>query len=115
MRQRNSFHEKHRECITACMQCAVVCEEFIVALLEDEKLTAVAGAIAIARACADTCFLTARLLAQDSEFANEYCALNVEVCHSCREACLKQPYLDACKICAEAALACEEICQRIVA
>jgi len=34
------------------------------------------------------------LLAQESEFVEEYCALNAEVCHTYREECLKEQARD---------------------
>lgn len=85
------------------------------ALSRNDNTKSIVGIIAIVRACAETSLLTARLIAQGSEFTKEYCALNAEVCHTCRKECLKQPDFDECRRCAEAALACEQACQEIAA
>lgn len=53
-----------------------------------------------------------RLLAQESEFVQEYCALCAEVCHLLREECLKQPSLSHCQRCGETALSCDQACQK---
>ena len=68
--------------------------------------------IALAHTCGDVCLLTARLLAQRSEFALEYCALCAEVCHACHEECLKHASEAQCEVCADALLKCDQACQR---
>lgn len=68
--------------------------------------------IALARTCADVCILTARLLAQRSEFASEYCALCAEVGHACREEYGIHASDSHCRECADALLKCEQACQR---
>jgi hypothetical protein len=108
-----SFEEKRRDCIAACTRCATACEQCAAALLREEDPKPVAGIIALARACADVCLLSARLLAQGSEFVEEYCALNAEVCHTYRKECLKQSAGDECRQYAEIALKCEQACQQI--
>jgi hypothetical protein len=113
--QTTSIRERHQECIAACMRCASACEQCAAALLREQNAKSAAAIIGLARACADTCLLSARLLAQESEFVAEYCALNAEVCHTWREECLKQPARDACRDCAEIALTCEQACQQIAA
>jgi hypothetical protein len=113
MLQAASVQERRQECIAACMRCATACEQRAAALLRKDYPNSVTGVIALARACADTCLLSARLLAQGSEFVEEYCALTAEVCHTYREECLKQPALEACRQSAELALICEQACQQI--
>lgn len=80
-------------------------------LLREETPKSVASIIA--RACPDTCLLSARLLAHESEFGKEYCALTAEVCHTYREECLKQPALEACRQSCDLALTCEQACQQV--
>jgi hypothetical protein len=45
--------------------------------------------------CSAICFLTARLLAGDSEFAVQLCNLCMEVCEACAAECAKN-YMDSC-------------------
>lgn len=71
-----------------------------------------AALIALAHTCGDVCLLTARLLAQRSEFAPEYSALCAEVCHACREECLKHASEARCEECAATLLRCDQACQR---
>ncbi len=68
--------------------------------------------IVLAHTCGDVCLLTARLLAQRSEFAPEFCALCAEVCHTCLEECLKHASECQCRECADSLLKCEQACQR---
>jgi hypothetical protein len=97
------------ECLAACTACFAACECCAAACLRAEDVKAMAPLIALARACADVCSLTARLLAQRSEFSVEYCGLCAEVCHTCREECLKHTTEAHC---ADTLLKCEQACQR---
>jgi hypothetical protein len=106
--------DKRQDCIATCTRCAIACENYVAILLREGKSGSFSTIIALARACADTCLLSARLLAQGSEFVEEYCALNAEVCYTWRQELLKQPALEECRQCAEIALQCEQACQQIV-
>jgi hypothetical protein len=100
------------ECLSACAACASAAENCAVICLREESPKALARMISLARTCADVCLLTTRLLAQESEFVQEYCALCAEVCHMLREECLKQPSLSCCQRCADLALSCDRACQK---
>jgi hypothetical protein len=100
------------DCIAACAACAAEAERCAAICLQAEKTRDLARVISLARTCADVCLLTSRLLAQQSEFLQEYCALCAEVCHTLREECLKQPSVGCCARCAAVALRCDRACQK---
>lgn len=100
------------ECLAACAACASAAENCAVHCLRSDAPTELARIVSLARTCSDVCLLTSRLLAQESEFVQEYCALCAEVCHMLREECLKRPSLSCCQRCAEVALRCDKACQR---
>jgi hypothetical protein len=100
------------EGIAACAACAAAAERCAVTCLQVEATKELARLISLARTCADVCLLTSRLLAQESDFVQEYCALCAEVCHLLRDECLKQLSLDCCQRCAEIALRCDRACQK---
>lgn len=100
------------DCIAACTACAASCERCAaVCLRENPSLLATLSALS--RTCADVCLFTAKLIAQESTFAKEYCALCAEVCNAVRGECLKHEGIEACRHCAEHALRCDEMCQRL--
>ncbi len=100
------------ECLAACAACAAAAENCATHCLRTDAPKEMARIISLARTCADVCQLTSRLLAQESEFVQEYCALCAEVCHMLREECLKQPAVTCCQRCAEIALRCDKACQQ---
>ena len=100
-------------CMEQCMDCALVLERFATNSLREGDQDEMGSLIALARTCSDICLLTARLLAQGSEFVNEYAALCAEVCNTSRQAFLRYPALNECQRCAEVALRCDQACQQI--
>ena len=100
------------DCLAACAACASAAENCAVVCLRDDSPKALARIISLARTCADVCVLTSRLLSQQSEFVQEYCALCAEVCNTLRAECLKHINLTCCGRCAEVALRCDQACQK---
>lgn len=105
-------NEVRAECLDACAACASVAENCAALCSRSPEPKQLARIVALARTCADVCLLTARLLAQQSEFVQEYCALCAEVCHTLRQECLRQASLSYCQCCAEVALRCDKACRR---
>ena len=110
-----SVKEPEESCMSACLECALACEKCITSCLRGDEPARTVGLITTARTCIDVCSLTAKLLAQESEFAVEYAALCAEVCHTLREDCLKQMKSDECQKCCEMTLRCEQTCQQVAA
>ena len=112
----NAAHQQMlAECLATCAACASAAENCAVICLREGTSNELARIISLARTCADVCLLTSRLLAQESEFVQEYCALCAEVCHMFRDECLKHPSLSYCQRCAEVALLCDRACQKVAA
>lgn len=99
-------------CLAACARCASAAETCATLCLKEHSGQDLARLIALGRTCADVCLLTSRLLSQQSEFVQEYCALCAEVCHILREECLKHIKLTCCRRCAEIAHSCDVACQK---
>lgn len=111
----DAVRESREACIEACSACAAECERCTASCLRLPDLAPLARLLALLRTCADVCLLTARLLAQESDFASEYGALCAEVCHTCREECLQHSTIEGCRQCAEACLKCDQLCQKVAA
>src|SRR5260221_1392592 len=100
-------------CIEACNECAALCEcleAFCTRAVENPELSRV---VVLLKTCADVCLLTARLIARQSEFLQEYCALCAEVCHTCHVECLKHAKTDGFSRCAEACSIVDRACQQL--
>lgn len=61
------------------------------------------------RDCAQLCWTTSALLARDSEFSGELCAVCAKVCQACADECAKHDH-QHCQKCAEACRQCAEEC-----
>lgn len=91
------------ECTLACEKCATDC------ILDGNKKCAL-----IARDCADICALTARLVARNSEFAEEMLRLCSDVCKACSEECANHSHQQqSCKVCAEVCRKCSDLCAEV--
>jgi hypothetical protein len=99
--------------IEACNECAALCERVEVFCSLAVKNPELARLAVLLKTCADVCMLTARLIARQSEFLKEYCALCAEVCHTSHEECSKHADTDDFAGCAEACLMADRACQRL--
>ena len=96
--------ESLQHCISACHHCAASC-------LEEDNVQSMAGCIALDLDCADTCSLTLKLLARNSE---KNIARMVEICKetcmACADECERHDH-DHCRECAKACRRCEDHCR----
>ena len=102
--QQNHHHSghKHSALIQQLLDCATACENCAASCLDEQDVTPMAHSIEINRDCAEICYLAAKLLTRDSEFAHELLAL-------CEKECSKHEH-EHCKICAEKCKKCAEAC-----
>ena len=87
--------EKYNKAIQACLSCAIICETCNTECLLEKNRENVNRCIALTQNCSAICFLTARLLASQTEFASQLCDLCMEVCEACAAECSKN-YMDSC-------------------
>lgn len=101
---------QNSELIKELTNCAQTCNACFNACLNEEDVAMMARCIELDRECSDICYLTASLVARDSENIEKYLALCAEICELCAEECGKHE-ADHCKECAEACKRCAEVCR----
>lgn len=106
------MHEKYKETIDACNECAVECEHCAAECLQEENVKALARCIALNQDCAKICYTASGFMASGSEFSEEICRVCAEVCRACAEECRKHKH-DHCQRCADICERCAEACERM--
>lgn len=104
----HSGHE-HGPLIEQLLNCATACETCAAACLDEEDVTHMAQCIEMDRDCAELCYITAKLLTRDSEFAHELLALCEKACRQCADECSKHEH-EHCKKCADQCTQCADAC-----
>jgi hypothetical protein len=104
-------HQKFQSCIDACYECATACKHCANACLDEKDIKMLVQCIKLDNDCAAICVLSAKMMANGSQFLNKICALCAEVCEACAKECGKHSDLDHCKKCAEACRKCTEECR----
>ena len=104
-------YPQFKECIDACLECAMECERCSSACLKEDDVKSMVNCIQLDRDCADVCTLTARLLARGSEHGIHMMKECAEICGKCAAECKKYSHMEHCKRCAEACKKCAEVCQ----
>jgi hypothetical protein len=94
--------EQLLKCATASQICAASC-------LDERDVTPMAHCIELDQDCSEICFMTAKLLIRDSEYAYEFLAICEKVCRHCAEVCSKHEH-QHCKKCAEECIRCADDC-----
>jgi len=110
--QQPSHHHSghnHEALIRQLLDCAQACESCGASCLDEQDVTPMAHCIELDRDCADLCYLAARMLTRDSEFAHELLALCEKACRHCAQECGKHHH-EHCKRCAEECRKCAEAC-----
>src|SRR4051812_22006010 len=79
----------NRELLQMLVECAMTCEACATACLNEEDVSMMARCIELDRDCADTCFVSSRLLLRNSEISNSMLAVCEEICRMCAEECKK--------------------------
>ena len=103
------------DCLEACAQCELACVACADACLGELQIDALRACIRLNIDCADTCDVTARLLARrrtgDPEFLRAQLEACARICASCGAECLRHAgHHEHCRICAEVCRRCEERC-----
>lgn len=110
-------HEKFKECIDACNDCAAASEHCTTACAHEVKAQAQAKCIELNRYCADMCRTTSAFIARSDEhtleFVKKFCKLCEEICLICATECEKHLHMDHCKKCADACRKCAIECTKI--
>lgn len=104
------------DCLEASAQCDLACVACADACLGERQVDALRACIRLNIDCADTCDLTARLLARrrtgDPEFLRAQLEACARICASCGAECVRHArHHEPCRIAAEACRRCEERCR----
>lgn len=107
-------HEKFKNCIDACYDCAILCKHCEVSCLNEEDVKMLARCIKLDSDCAAMCNMTALMMAGGSEFVNEFLQLCAFICDDCASECEKHMHMEHCKKCAEACKRCADECRETI-
>jgi len=105
---------RYQECIDACDACARACDECASACLSEDDVGMFAACIRLDLDCAATCRVAAGLMARESTFVTEFCALCAGVCAACAAECSNHE-AGHCQRCAEACNRCAQACRDMAA
>ena len=111
--QMQGMSEEMRRCIQDCLECANICEQTIAYCLTKGGKHASPEHIRVMRDCAESCMMAASMMARDSNFQSEHCALCADICRACEESCEKFGGDAQMKACADACRQCGDSCRRM--
>ncbi|MEX1042855.1 MAG: four-helix bundle copper-binding protein [Pirellulaceae bacterium] len=102
--------DKYAACIQACVECAMACEHCADSCLSEQDVGMMVECIRLDGDCSAMCWMAAKFMSRDSEFALQFCGLCAEVCEACGAECGKHDH-DHCRKCAEACRRCAQECR----
>jgi len=101
-----------QRCVRCCLDCFTACEEMVGYCLKKGGKHAAYEHIRSLLDCAESCKTSVGLMARQSTFHPQQCALTAAICNACAESCerLPDPHMKACaQICRH----CADICRRV--
>lgn len=107
-------HPKFKECIDACIACAVACDHCAISCLSEEDVKMMSKCILLDLECAAICRSASGLMSLDSTYSTQLCRICAEACKSCAEECARHN-MDHCQKCAEACRNCAAACENMIA
>ncbi len=112
-REIDMTHQQYDMCIKACQVCLLECEHCANVCLHEEDCNDLARCISLDRDCASICALAIEMMARNSPFAKEICALCAKICRACGDECSKHQHMEHCQRCAKACYQCAEACEKM--
>lgn len=108
-------NQKFKDCIDACMACAVACNHCATACLQEEDVKMLSKCIQTDLECEVFCRSAAEVMSLGSSYSEQLCRLCAEVCDACAEECEKHAEMgmEHCRECAEACRQCAEACREM--
>ncbi|MBB1193776.1 MAG: four-helix bundle copper-binding protein [Flavobacterium sp.] len=106
-------HQKFKDCIDACSECAVECSHCESECLNEQDVKMLARCIKLDHDCAAICLFAMQAMASGSEFTEKICKLCAEICTACAEECEKHAHMEHCKNCAESCRKCAVECSNM--
>jgi hypothetical protein len=105
--------EAMRRCIQDCLELANICDQMLLFCIEQGGKHADPQHINLLRDCAESCIMSASMMARHSRFHGEHCELCAEICGACAQSCEKLGDAPEMKGCAEACRRCEQSCRQM--
>ena len=99
-------------CIEECLQCVRWCSACVEESLTHDPST-MAECIRLCHECAPVCNVCVTLLAGNSQFEYQLCAVCADVCDACAAECGKYTTMDTMRRCAEACRRCAKTCREV--
>lgn len=110
-------NQEFRECISACVACAIACNHCAASCLGESNVEMMARCIQLNLECAAVCRNAVELMSLGSERSEALCRVCGEICEACAQECEIHAVhgMDHCKYCAEACRKCAEECGKMAA
>ena len=105
--------DEMRRCIQDCLECANICEQTIAFCLRQGGKHAAPEHIALLQDCVESCTMSASMMARNSQFSADHCAMCAEICRACEESCERLGGDAQMKACAEACRMCADSCRKM--
>lgn len=108
---------RFEDCIKACQECEIICNQCAIACLGEKDVGHLASCIRLNLECATICATAARVMSLDGRFSKDLCELCVAICLACAEECEKHVAMgmEHCRECAEACRKCAKACEQMLA
>ncbi|MFW5780098.1 MAG: four-helix bundle copper-binding protein [Bacillota bacterium] len=108
----NKVVDNMQACIDACNRCAQACYECFEACINEPDLNARRKCIKTLIGCSKMCQMSSCMMAINSQFAKQHCAMCADVCDVCTTEC--DMFSDEhCKICADICRICADECRKM--
>src|SRR5690349_15886292 len=105
--------ENYRDCIDACNECAVICDQLAAACNREHNVASLSRCMSLSLDCSGVCRLAAQLMSRDSEYVEEICVFCENLCQTCANECAKHGHLDQHTCCADLCRTCAEECRKL--
>jgi hypothetical protein len=99
-------------CIEECLQCVRWCSACVEEGLSHDPVK-MAECIRLCHECAPVCGVCVTLLAGNSRFEYQLCAVCADICEACAAECGKYPHMETMRQCAEACRRCVKTCREV--
>ena len=108
-------NQKFKDCIDACVACAVACRYCAAACLDEDEVKMLTRCIKLDLECSSVCMSAVDLMSLDSEFSAHLCRVCADACNICAAECEKHAAMgmEHCQQCAEACRKCAAICETV--
>ena len=101
-----------KECINACLECAMACEKSAGAWVKDLKNEAVKQFVKLGLDCSDVCIITASFMSRSSKHTPQMALECAQICEAYSTECEKFAQNDLFSRCEKACKDCAEACKR---